>query len=416
MPNEEKKERKEKKIDPEMQRAKRRIIIAVFFLIVGVGSLTYGLSKAIIKQPGWREVTVEAKKQSCAGDFTFFYNIGYNGATASVEYNELQKLYTNAMVKSFRIFHNEKSFSGVHNVKYINEHPGEEIKVDHVLYHAFEQVEKSGLRNLYLGSIHDCYDQIFFADTDEEAYSFDPFTNDEVKEKYQKLAEFARDEKSVKLELLGNDKVKLFVSDEYSAYAKSVNVHTYIDFNWMKNAFIVDYIADVMKKGNHLAGYIASADGFTNNFDATNSDFEMTLYDREGEQYFEAGKFHYKGARSIVYLYNYSMSAQDKYRYYETKNTKEIRTSFLSMEDGICKSSKNDLIMTGKKSGCVDILLKMIPVFITDKFSKDDVHSLSKNGIFTLYYENHKIICNDSTVTIDDLFDRDGITYEVERN
>ncbi|SFQ05639.1 hypothetical protein SAMN02910358_00545 [Lachnospiraceae bacterium XBB1006] len=415
MLNEEKKDSKEKKVDPEMKRAKRKILIAVFFLIVGVGSLTYGLAKAIIKQPGWREVTAESTNESCANDFVFYYNIGYNGATASVEYNELKRLYTDAIVKSFRIFHNDKSFSGVHNVKYINEHPGEEIKVDHTLYHAFEQVEKSGLRNLYLGSVYDSYDQIFFAETDEEAYLFDPIANEEVKQKYQKLCAFAKDDKSVKLELLGNDKVKLFVSKAYQEYAKSVDVHSYIDFNWMKNAFIVDYVADIMRKGNHTAGYIASCDGFTNNFDSTHSDFDMTFYDRDGSQYYEAGKLQYKGARSIIYLHNYSMSVQDKYQYYETKKTKEIRTPYLSVEDGICRSCKNDLIMTGKKSGCVDLLMNMIPVYIADELDKAAIDNLSKDGICTIYCENHKIICNDQTVTFDNLYDRDGITYEEER-
>lgn len=394
--------------------AKLRIIIAVLLLIFAVGSITYGLSKAIIRQPGWIEVTTTKEKRTGAQDFVFQYNIGLHGVTASAEYNELQTLYTKAMVKCYREFNNDKTFSGVHNVKYINEHPDEVIEVDEVLYQAFSKLDKSGLRTLYLAPVYDIYDEIFFTEVDEEAYEYDPFVNEELRKRFKKIAKFAGDEKQVQLELLGNNKVKLTLSDEYKAYAKKEDITSFIDFYWMKNAFIVDYVAEVMIKGNHLAGFVASVDGYTRNFDATGAEFNQTFYDLVDNQYYEAGTMQYKGGRNLVYLHNYSQSQQDIYLYHETGKG-ALYSRFVAEEDGLNKTSKNDLLLHSKDVGCADMILAAIPVYVTEKFSPKALSELSKDGIYSVYCQDRMIYSNDSKVSFSNLFDRDGITYKLAK-
>ena len=392
--------------------AKLRIIIAVLLLIFAVGSITYGLSKAIIRQPGWIEVTTTKEKRTGAQDFVFQYNIGLHGVTASAEYNELQTLYTDAMVKCYREFNNDKTFSGVHNVRYINEHPDEVIEVDEVLYQAFSKLDKSGLRMLYLAPVYDEFDNIFFVGSDEEAYEYDPVVNEEVRKRFKKMAEYAGDEKQVQLELLGDNKVRLTLSEEYKAYAKKEDIKSFIDFYWMKNAFIVDYVADIMIKGNHLAGFVASVDGYTRNFDDTKAEFNQVFYDLVDGQYYEAGTMQYKGGRNIVYLHNYSQSQQDVYLYHETMKG-AIYSRFLSEEDGMNKTSKNDLLLHSKDSSCVDMILAAIPVYVTEDFSADALSELSKDGIYSVYCQDRKLYSNDPEVTFSNLFDRDGITYKL---
>lgn len=97
----------------------------------------------------------------------------------------------------------------------------------------------------------------------------------------------------------------------------------------MKNAFITDYVADVMIDNGYTLGSLTSYDGFTRNLDQTsaitklnagpdtsgtaeeNADYSFNLYDRQGNIIYPAGVMHYDGAESIVSLHNYPMSDKE---------------------------------------------------------------------------------------------------------
>ena len=98
----------------------------------------------------------------------------------------------------------------------------------------------------------------------------------------------------------------------------------------MKNAFITDYVADVMIENGYTLGSLTSYDGFTRNLDLTSAitkfkcrsgcfrdsrrkcDYSFNLYDRQGNIIYPAGVMHYNGAESIVSLHNYPMSDKEK--------------------------------------------------------------------------------------------------------
>lgn len=73
------------------------------------------------------------------------------------------------------------------------------------------------------------------------------------------------------VELLGGNQVKLSVSDDYLAFAEKNFISDFIDFSWMKNAFITDYVADVMIDNGYTLGSLTSYDGFTRNLDQTSA-------------------------------------------------------------------------------------------------------------------------------------------------
>ena len=60
---------------PEIKHVKLRIILAIFFLVVSVVSLTYSLSSCVMVENGWREISAEAEETNCSGEFVFQYNI-----------------------------------------------------------------------------------------------------------------------------------------------------------------------------------------------------------------------------------------------------------------------------------------------------------------------------------------------------
>lgn len=399
---------------PEIKHVKLRIVLAIFFLVVAVISLTYSLTSCVMVQSGWREIPADAEEVNCSGEFVFQYNLGYNGAAASAEYNELRELYTDAMVTAYQVFNTDRNFVDVHNVYYISAHPNQEVEVGDLLYNSLKTLEENQCRLQYLAPVYDMYDEIFFSENDDEAKMFDPLMNTQVAEYYAQCAEFAKDPEQVQLKLLGDNKVMLSVSEEYLKFAEEEGIENFLDFYWMKNAFIVDYVADIMLENNHGAGYIASYNGFTRNFDQTDSSFAVAVYHNDGDVIYDAATMNYSGARSIVYLRNYPLGDTDE-RYYYTTKQGEDRTMYLSLEDGTCISSINELIMQSEEKSCTEILMKALPLYVTGEFEEEAIQGLSESGIYSVYCKDDVIYSNDSSVEFGDLYEKDGVSFSLEK-
>ncbi|MGN0170627.1 MAG: hypothetical protein ACI39H_07695 [Lachnospiraceae bacterium] len=398
---------------PEIKHIKLRIILAVFFLVIAVISITYSLSSCVMVESGWREISVETEEANCGVEFVFRYNLGYNGAAASAEFNEVRELYSDAMVTAYQVFNTDRNFVDVHNLHYISSHPNEVIEVGELLYRSLQTLEDHDCRVQYMAPIYAVYDNIFFSDNDDEAKLYDPVVNEEVAEFFAACIRYTADPEQVRLELLGDNKVKLCVSEEYLEFARQEEIESFLDLYWMKNAFIVDYIADVMLENNHGAGYIASYNGYTRNFDQTGSDFAVALYHCDGDTVYDAATMNYSGAKSIVYLRNYPLGETEK-RYYYTTKQGEDRTMFLSPEDGTCISSINELIMQSSKESCAEILMKTIPLYLTGEFDEQAVQELSQTGFYAVYCKDQEIHCLDDEVGFGDLYEKDGISFSVK--
>ena len=78
--------------------------------------------------------------------------------------------------------------------------------------------------------------------------------------------------------MLGDNKVCLNVSDEYLAFLQENGVDSLIDFGWLKNAFVVDYLAEVMIARGYTLGAITSYDGYTRNFDSLNTEYAFNVF------------------------------------------------------------------------------------------------------------------------------------------
>lgn len=63
-----------------------------------------------------------------------------------------------------------------------------------------------------------------------ETVDFDPYQNEEIAAYFAEISAFAQDEHAVQIELLGENRIKLFVSEEYLAYASEEGISDFIDF------------------------------------------------------------------------------------------------------------------------------------------------------------------------------------------
>lgn len=389
---------------------KIRLAITILLIGIGVGAFGYALAEYLTEDDGWTTIEASLSEPSCAEELIFQYQLGAGALSATAEKKAITALYTETTTKAYQLFHTSMPFDGVHNLYYINQHPNQEIVVDQVLYKAFSLVNQYKNRAIYLAPVYVQYDNLFGCNDDLETIDFDPRQNQEIASYFSEILFFANNPDAVELELLGENKIRLFVSETYLKYASENGFSDFIDFYWMKNAFIVDAIAEVMEAKGFVKGSISSYDGFTRNLDASHdTEYAFNILDKKGNTVYLAGVMKYDYAIGIVFLRSYPMNSLDWQHYYEFQD-ETIQTAYIDTADGYSKSSVDNLVSYAKDSSCAEILLQVIPVFIADDFDVARLTTLAQNKIYSVYCEDRTILYNDVDLHLD-LSNKDKAQY-----
>lgn len=403
------------KIELETGHTKIRLALALFFLVVGAGLILYSLFSRPAVKAGWTEIEASLGKgeANCSADFTFLYPLGTTDSPAA-EQKALVALYTEACGDAYRIFTNDADGEGVadvHNVRYLNDNPNEEVEVDAALYAAFAQIAASGDRSLYLAPVYEIYDGVFHCDDPSQTAEFDPRQNDTLRAWFAEVCAYAADPSQVNLELLGDNRVRLNVSEEYLAFAREEEIGSFIDFYWMKNAFIADYLAGRLAAGGYTVGTLSSFDGFLRNLDASeDTDYSLGIYDLADTTIRQAAVLHYRGARNFVCLRSYPLNDAAG-QYYCVLSDGEIRTPFLDIRDGLCKNAANDFTAYSENAGCAEILLKLIPIYIAEEFKPEFLTDLAEAGIQSIWCEDAVICHTEEKAELGELYDEEDVRY-----
>ena len=422
------------KIEVSEKHVGRRVIAAAAFLLIGVGAFSYFIVNLVRGEPGWTEITALSSKVNCSGDFTFLYELGTESGSAQSEKRSVTAVYTSAAEKAYWMFENvraagnfaevdeentadadktiaggnaaaesareihgiaaaesgnDKAAAAMGSVRFLNDHPNETVTVDPPLYEALAKLEAAGGRWLYLPAVYEVYDNLFASGSDQQAEEFDPRANDDVAAYFGEVLAYANNPVAVDLELLGSGQVRLNVSQEYLTFAAENEIDSFIDFYWMKNAFIADYLAETLAAAGFTHGSISSIDGFVRNLDGRDVNYSFNVYDRvvtgaessgADDQIIQLAILQYYGPVSLVYLHDYAMNSLDRQHYYRMAGG-EMRTAYIDPQDGLCRNSISSLVSYSYDDsvGCADILLSMLPVYIADEFDADAVEALAES-------------------------------------
>lgn len=107
----------------------------------------YALNGLMSNDSGWTNIEASSSAEiNCGDDFIFQYYVGAAGVNATAEKKALTLLYTDSIVKAYKMFSMDESFEGITNVYDLNRHPNETMVVDDALYHAFELIAETGNR------------------------------------------------------------------------------------------------------------------------------------------------------------------------------------------------------------------------------------------------------------------------------
>ncbi len=420
------------KIELSDKSTRLRLVLVIILILVAVAAFVRGVVSMLGAEDGWTTIKAESSADlNCASEFVFQYRLGEGKLSATAENKAVTTLYTEAMVKAYRLFSNDAGENAAdggnavdggdaadgsnavdsdnavweHNVRYINAHPNEEILVDEALYRAFALCEEYGNRNLYLAPVYEQYDSLFYCAEDWETESFDPLQNEELAADFKELAAYARDEEKVRVELLGSNAVRLYVSEDYLQYADREAVTSFIDFYWMKNAFIVDYVTELMTESGFTRGCLSSYDGFHRNLDESETEYSLGIYDRVGNTVYQAAVMRYSGQRSIVCLRDFGMNSLDFQHYYELGNG-QIRTAYLDVSDGLCREAVASLVCYADRQGCAELLMQMIPVYIADTLCEEKLPECS------VYCADDVVCHSDPQLLLTDLYADEMVQYK----
>ena len=397
------------KVELSEKHPKLKIFMVVLLAVVGAGFLSYAFVSFLNKDEGWSEIQASTSSElNCSEDFVFQYNL-----SDGTIYKELQLVYTDACVKAYKLFNIDEENNDFKNVSYINAHPNEKIVVDEVLYNAFEKLNKYGDRSIYLGPVYDYYDNVFYCQNETELMDYDPYLNEDVASEFEAISEYAADENQISIELLGDNTIKLQVSEDYLQFAKANHLSNYIDFYWMKNAFIIDYIADTMVKMGYVNGIISSTDGYARALGSTEDGYAYNLYNLKGDTVYVVGTCNYNSARSTVSYRSYGISNEDEYRFHDMPDG-TTRTKYLSLENGLNKSSLSELVVYSDSLNCSDVMLATKDYFIADEFDKSSVTELVKKHINSIFIQDSVVYYTDKELELVDLYEGENVSYTSE--
>lgn len=389
--------------------SKWRIWLVVALLAIGATLIAFSVSKGIGIQPGW--VTIEAGVQdSCSGDFALQYLLGESNKAPNLEKRELTQKYDQLARDAYQIFHESESFADVKNVCYLNTHPNEAVEVPETLYNAFALLQQHQNRSLYLAPIYAHYVGLFLCESDWAAKSYDPAQNEDAAKFISDALVFVGNEEKVKLELLGNNRVKLYVSEDYLQFAEANDITAFIDFYWLKNAFITDYIAEELIAAGYTNGILSSFDGFQRTLGAPKGSYSLNLFERVGESVYQTAVLNYTDSLAFVSLRNYPTSGLSVQQYFTWENG-TITSCHIDIADGMSKTAASDLLGYSKTKGCAEILLQIYPIYVADTLNTEALATLPANGVETIYAADYVIYTSDPSANLSKLYEMGDISY-----
>ncbi len=342
----------------------RRAILTLIFVAIAIASFSYAIWLLNNADSGWTVIKVDSSSDVNLGDeFTLEYNLGQSGVSSTAEKKVLTPIYSTAMVNYYRLFNANNICKDVNNLYYISCNPETEIEIDEDLYYVFDKLKEYDNRAIYLGPALTYYTAIFNSSSDSEASVYDPSKDPEILAYVSKVAEYAADPDSIDIELIGDNKIILHISDEYKAFCEENEVTELLNLGWLRNAFVVDLTAAKLKEAGMTNGYLSSNDGYTVNL-SSDTDFTLSIYDVAGDKIVPVSEYPYKGHRNIVWLKNFLATKEDIGNFYMYQNGTEV--SYYIGSDGTSATGTTSLYLYSDvdDSTCADMVLSAYDIFL----------------------------------------------------
>lgn len=341
---------------------KLRIAAAVIFLVIGAAAIAYGVGQIFAVPKGWQEIEAGSSTTGITQDLTLLYDLGAGSESARAEKRALTSIYSQAADDACMIFDGENTYGRQGSLAALNLHPNEEVELEPALWSALKLLEESGDRTMYLGPAFGIYDNVFYCD-DWQLEEFDPERSETLRVLFARIAAYASDPDSVRVELTGENRARLVVSEEYLRFLADQELDGPLDLYWMRGAFIVDYVAQALLDAGYTHGSISSADGFARNLDSGRDvSYSMMIYDLRDGLVYEAARVDYTGAMSMAVYRSYPLTGADSRRYRVAEDGGR-NNRYLSLTDATPHTAVDTLAAYSKTLSCAELMVLTSPAF-----------------------------------------------------
>lgn len=335
----------------------RALLLGIALL---VAALAFGsvINQRLAVQSGWQEIEAANPQTVAHQAFQLSYDLGEGEQSAREELRAVTAVYTDALDSAYRALSGEV-IEGVSNLAALNSQPNTAVRVEPELYAALETVQASGSRYVYLAPLMAQYDALFACAYDQEAALYDPARDEGAAEFAAQIAAFAADPASVQLELLGENTVRLAVSQEYLDYAAENELNTLVDFGILRNAFLCDAAADALSARGYCRGVVSSLDGYARNL--SSEKFAVNLFDRIDGTVTALGSVTYTAPAALVICRAFPASAQEQTRFY-TYADGTVVAPYLSAS-GLPSAAAPNLVTLSHENSVATLALRTIQAY-----------------------------------------------------
>ncbi len=300
----------------------------------------------------------------------------------------IQNYYSTAIIDFYTAVDEFTPTEGYVNLGYINNHPNEEIVIYDFLYEALKDAyEKTIIENSNY-SIFSGYLNYFWFNNYQNfdlanSVEFDPLFDALEKEKLALYTDIAKNRSLVDLRFYPDNKIMLVVDESLLSLEEKL----YLDFNFLKDAYALEYIASELTKNGFTKGYLISKTGLSIALGEIPSGIEYSFYLNEsGDGFKYSLNKEYRIANLTTFKFN------EAYGYYVEKDS-SIFERYFYFDFNMINSYPmiNSLQVSSSDKYLYDIIFDAHQIFISN--SKSDIKDKIKNSSYTFIFSNRSDVC-----------------------
>ena len=315
----------------------------------------------------------------------------------------IQNYYSTAIVDFYTAVDEFTPTEGYVNLGYINNHPNEEIVVYDYLYDALKNAYEKTIIEDSNYSIFSGYLNYFWFNNYQNfalanSVEFDPLFDASEKEKLSLYTVIAYNGSLDDLRFYDDNRIMLVVDESLL----NIEEKLYLDFNFLKDAYALEYIASQLTKNGFTKGYLTSKTGLSITLGEIPSGIEYSFYLNESgdglkyslnKEYRIANLTTFKFNEAYGYSVEKDSSIFERYFYFDFNMINNF-----TIIDSIHAASSEKLLY--------DLVFDAHQIFISN--SKSEIKEKIKNSSNTIIISNRDSVCYTNN------FDN-NIAYELKK-
>ncbi len=388
-----------KRIELNDNHVKLRIIILIALIPIAIAGFSIFFINLFSKKSGFEEINVSSSTADPVSDdeLTFYYNLGKSGNSPTDDFKKVTESYSRHLDYAYKSLNKYKEVDEYKNLYYLNRHPNETMKVSTLLYDSLKKVYDTDPKILYLGPITTLYENYIKNGNDGS----NP-TNPSVKQYIDSIVNYIKSD--ISIDFLNDYNIKLNVSDNYLNILDELSVNDILDFSYLRNAFILDYVSTQLISDGFKYGNIQSYDGYYINLDDTYN-YKYDVYDIIDRKLISTCYVDFMGKYNIVNYRNFAINNMDYSRFRIVDD--KLTSLYINPNDGKNYESIKNLTSYSKTKSLVDIVLETKDIYINNNFNENNI------SIESIWLKDRSINYNDKNLTLNNIYSKNDVSYKV---